>query len=417
MTPDSRLKRLALWTSAIFLLIVGTLLNVQQMYLMATAIALIPVAFWLVGYFLQFGVTCRRTMPSTCERGERVPVYLSLFNPTVFPRFYLRAYDMLPRWVRFDGDAGDDGGMQLTLGRNERQKLVYFIRPLRRGRHNIGPTKLSNPDMLGTSVFAQTVNDLDELLVYPAVVPVSLQFFGGGVARGWRDQDRATIRGPGSEFQGVREYQTGDDLRRVNWKATARTGALAVTEYTGGYSNDLTIALDLSEDSYNDMDDRLDSAFEVAIEIAASVSVSALRLGSTVQFITNGSLLGLDGLLRGTEQIPRVLTALALAAPMEAEFLSDSITSKAVLFESSRSVIVITGGVPSSGGFSQDVEDLRSDRHASPPTIFWIDRRLQSREQASATAAEVEIFEDGLGKNIVVRSGMSVRSLFAGISL
>lgn len=42
---------------------------------------------------------------------------------------------------------------------------------------------------------------------------------------------RSHVQGPGFDFNEIREYRTGDDLRHISWKATARTGTLQTKEY------------------------------------------------------------------------------------------------------------------------------------------------------------------------------------------
>ncbi len=418
MSSDSRIKRLALATASIFLLIVGALLGVSQMYLMAVAISLIPLVFWFVGLFLQRGVFCERVMPATAERGERVKVELYLRNASMFPKFYVRAVDHLPRWVKFDGDA-DESSMILYLAAGETAKVVYFIRPFRRGQQAIGPTKITNPDLIGLSNYSRTINASGELLVLPEVIPINVQFLSGGASQGWRDQENATTRGIGTDFQGVREYQIGDDLRRVNWKTTARTGKLAVTEYALGYANDITLALDLDSRSYGDVDQNLNSAFETAIEIAASVTAAALRQGSSVQIITNGDLKSLESPLSGSDDTIAVLTQLALAAPKEYGSLAEVISRYELSNRHIRSLIVITGARPYDGALNVALESYRKTS-GTLAMIFWIDiQSFNVRVPFTFLGASdykktsPTVYENIVGKNIVIGPESDLHDLFS----
>ena len=326
MFIEDRLKRLAVFTAAVFLLLVGLLLNVSQMLLMAVALTLIQPVFWVAGLLMLRGLSCRRIAPQTCGEGERVRVELLIRNNSRTPKFYLRAGDRLPRWIRYAGNDAGEAPLLLNLWPGETGRLAYLIEPQKRGLHQIGPTRILAPDLIGMSKFVRILNEPDEILVYPQIIPVRPEFLSGGAERGWRDQENAPGRGEGTDFHGVRDYRMGDDLRRINWKTTARTGALAVTEYSLGYANDVAIVLDLAESSYQESGEGNESALEYAIKIAASIAAAALRQGSAVQMMTNSLLPGLDPLLRGSDQLPRLLDALARAEANGRKSLTDAVS-------------------------------------------------------------------------------------------
>lgn len=420
MSPDSRLKRLAFGFASLFLLIVGALLGVTQLYLMAVSVSLVPLAFWLFGYVLLNGLICERAMPSSCEKGERVRVELLLTNSTSFSKFFIRASDQLPRWVKFDGFDDESGTVLLSLRPGEQAKLAYYIRPYRRGRQAIGPTKVSNPDLLGLSNYSRKIGDTQDLLVYPEVTPVAVQFFNGGAAHGWMDQENAATSGTGTDFQGVREYQTGDDLRRVNWKTTARTGTLAVTEFSLGYVNDLAILLDLAPESYGDVKGNAGQAFETAVEIVASLAIAGLKQGSAVRIVTNGDLTALDQHMRGVPSCFLVLSELASVAQSANEPISNVVDRLTFSKDQGQLVIVVSG----SGGFTQDLtqslQSLRKSPAGQNPLVFNIDYadfqkqstgRIQPRHPSVCRPAVV--VESSVGQSIIIRSDTNLAELFS----
>jgi uncharacterized protein (DUF58 family) len=102
-------------------------------------------------------------------------------------------------------------------------------------------------------------------------------------------------------------------MRRINWKSTARTGKLAVTEYAQGYANDLFIALDCEAAAYVNTGFGKLSAFEYAVSITTALAAEALRQGSQVTLlIWNGSshvteeFAGLDDYAALMERLARV---------------------------------------------------------------------------------------------------------------
>lgn len=61
---------------------------------------------------------------------------------------------------------------------------------------------------------------------------------------------KAVRKGHGFEFDQVREYEQGDDLRFIDWKATARTGKLLTKQYFEERNHNIMIALDVSGSSF-----------------------------------------------------------------------------------------------------------------------------------------------------------------------
>jgi uncharacterized protein (DUF58 family) len=424
MSVDSRLKRLALGTASAFLLVVGTLLNVPQMYLMAVALSLIPVIYWLLGLLLQVGVTCERSLPDTCGRGERVPVLLTVRNNSIFPKFYLRLSDRLPRWVMFDGNGEEDGAILLHLRAHEETSLTYYLRPRHRGYYDIGPTRQISSDLIGLSNFTCIINDSDKLLVFPEVIPVHTQFFSDGVSIGWRDQENAATRGTGSDFQGVREYRVGDDLRRINWKTTARTGQLAVTEYALGYAKDMTIILDTNLQSYPGTSAGQDVAFETAVEICASLGAAGLKQGSKVRLMT-GNPAEPDGLtFRGVDDLRKMLRSLAMLGPTDlAEFSSAMQTYEAS--DNNESSLVLIAFNRKEGTTLVNASSVaKGQRKSGRPLAFWIEvpqfeslYNENSYARVGTNSQPPKRFMDGNVLNVMIGPQVSLREMFSSNTL
>ena len=124
-------------------------------------------------------------------------------------------------------------------------------------------------------------------------------------------------------------------MRRINWRATARTGALTVSEYSQGFAGDIIVALDCDAASYADSGSGQISAFEYGVTIAASLGIAALRRGNGMQLLLAGaSDLVEDTLqLRGETGIATLLNRLArinpVAAPAPGRTLADDLRAVA----------------------------------------------------------------------------------------
>ena len=127
----------------------------------------------------------------------------------------------------------------------------YGLRCARRGVYQVGPLVAVAGDPLGLSRRETLVAEPFELLVHPRVELVSDR----PLTRQFEDPPiRPPVSKPwpsGLEFYGMREYVPGDDLRRIVWRATARTGKIMVREAEQGITDHITIILDTDRGSHS----------------------------------------------------------------------------------------------------------------------------------------------------------------------
>lgn len=186
----------------------------------------------------------------------------------------------------------------------------YGLRASRRGVYQVGPLVAVAGDPLGLTQRETLVAEPFELLVHPRVELVSDR----PLTRQFEDPP---IRPPqskpwpsGLEFYGMREYVPGDDLRRIVWRASARTGKIMVREAEQGITDQITIMIDTDRGAHSRDGEDLSESFEAGCRVAASLGVRHLREGYEVRAETNGGpltrplrggtsqLMLLDGLAR-----------------------------------------------------------------------------------------------------------------------
>lgn len=147
----------------------------------------------------------------------------------------------------------------------------YAVPTNRRGNVLVGPLRLVRRDPFGLARRTIPIGAAAMLLVHPRVHPVQLPPSG-------RDHN---LEGPTSDtanegtmtFHALREYVEGDDLRRVHWRATARTGNLMVRQMADVSLPVTTLLLDTRPGAYTGADP--DADFELAVDVAASVGHAA----------------------------------------------------------------------------------------------------------------------------------------------
>ena len=98
------------------------------------------------------------------------------------------------------------------------------------------------------------------------------------------------------EYRGIREYQPFDDMRSVNWKATARTGELKVNQKN--YTSLKTIRLFFNIEDTGIL--KKEAAVEAALQIVAGVAESLLSTGIRLSVYGNG----VDGITGEKVEIP-----------------------------------------------------------------------------------------------------------------
>jgi len=385
MIIDSRIKKLAVGTTAFFLLIVATLLNAQQMYLMAVVVIVIPIISWLLGYWFATGLDCIRVMPQTCSVHERVKVRIHVRNPGFALRFFLRICDRLPRWLRFAGSDNPQGPLILNLWPGAEREITYYIEPIKRGLYRVGPMRVLSADPLGFSNYRKALPIYAELVVYPQVLPVFPGFLEAGGGHGWQDQDCALSRGGGTDFDGVREYRSGDELRRINWKATARTNSLAVTEYTQGYANAMLIALDTNHEAYLESGAGLDSALEYGITLAASIASAALNYGSPVSLVVSDDISMASNPIRSIEELPRVLDILSRVEATSSVRLATVLDGALRLTRPGAMLVAITPERPDDANLRKSFDDWLRPPASSSLSIMWLEKSAFQRVHQSRT--------------------------------
>jgi uncharacterized protein (DUF58 family) len=109
----------------------------------------------------------------------------------------------------------------------------------------------------------------------------------------------------GLDFFGLREYEVGDDLRRVHWRSTARTGELMLRQDEMPWESRSTILLDTRPSTHSG------ESFERAVEVAASLATAMCRGRRQVRFLTTG---GVDIRSSGGDRYAQIMEYLAGAS-------------------------------------------------------------------------------------------------------
>jgi uncharacterized protein (DUF58 family) len=217
------------------------------------------------------------------HRFEPLEITLILENRSFLPVSYLNVVDQQNSFF-----ASEPGNFLVRLKPGERKILSYSLESQHRGQYAVGPAVIQGSDPLGLFPFSSRAAENQTLIVYPEVLPLSLTSSAGLPAGNIRVEN--PVYEDVTRYRTLREYLPGDSLKRVNWKASARTGRLFVMEYLPLLHAPVLVLLNLDSRDYP-------SRFryhriERAVTLAASLIVHFVSLQQEIGLIASGRLRG-----------------------------------------------------------------------------------------------------------------------------
>jgi len=203
-----------------------------------------------------------RTVPGFLSRGVQAPLRVELARAAA-GRIRVRQ-PAPPDLVLRPAEA--DGGLDAT------------VVALRRGRHVLPSpaTRVDGP--LGLGRWYHRPGEESEIVVYPDLVAAFRLALAVRQGR-FRDPGRAR-RGPlglGTDFESVRDYVPDDDVRQVNWRATARLGRPMSNQYRVEQDRDVVCVVDTGRLMAAPLRDR--TRLDAAVDAVAAIAVVADELG------------------------------------------------------------------------------------------------------------------------------------------
>jgi uncharacterized protein (DUF58 family) len=275
-----------------------------------------------------------RSGATACRLGETAQVSLALVNPG--PR-RLRGV-LRDAWVP---SAGAGPRMhELDVPPGERRVLATILRPTRRGDRLPDRVTVRSVGPLGVAA-RQGRHELPwRVRVQPPFTSrrhlperlARLRLLDGAVA--------VRVRGQGTEFDALREWVDGDDVRSIDWRATARRQDVVVRTWRPERDRHLLLVLDTSRTSAGRVGDvpRLDAALDAALLLSALAS----RAGDRVDLLAfdRQPRAAVEGAGR-TELLPRMVDAMAGLEPALVESDGRRLVGEVLRRARRRSLVVL----------------------------------------------------------------------------
>ncbi|HEV7784071.1 MAG TPA: DUF58 domain-containing protein [Thermoanaerobaculia bacterium] len=226
----------------------------------------------------------------TLELGESIESRLVLRNRKLLPALWLFWRDEVEPGLDVEGAAC---GFE-TLGSEGILRSACVLHTTRRGLFRIGPAVIEASDPFGLVRRFWVDPEVRFITVLPRIVPL-----GQGQPLGHRPvhevpRRRSLFEDP-SRFLGLRDYQPGDSLRRIHWRATARSGRLQVKLYEPAVLEGALLAVEMGKAAWpvtagagQGEAAESDPILELAVTAAASIADLVLGGGQAVALLSNG---------------------------------------------------------------------------------------------------------------------------------
>ncbi|MBW2417732.1 MAG: DUF58 domain-containing protein [Deltaproteobacteria bacterium] len=283
------------------------------------------------------GIEVRRRLPGELYARSEARVLVEVHNSQRrVPSFAVVVEDLLTGSpgsgrAQHGGTAGESGlapadarpvgrVFGLRVGPGESEARLYRMHPEQRGPLHFWGYRVSTRFPFGLFLKSRTIRARESCLVYPQVSPMAPRPPASDPAQE-QSGERPQQRDGGSQVTGLRDYATGDPLRRVHWRSSLRRQSLLVRELdderdaeievrlrTRGYEPGSGEAETGSTPPAHPASDR----FEAAVAWAASEVAAHLARDLRVGLVTDEERLRPAA---GAGQRQRLLGFLALVQP------------------------------------------------------------------------------------------------------
>ncbi|MBN8852582.1 MAG: cell division protein FtsB [Sphingobacteriales bacterium 50-39] len=231
-----------LFVSVILLFILS--FGISLLFTIAQLLLLFVVVTSMLDYLILFTrkdpVLVQRELSDRFSNGDQNPVKLVVINQYPF-RIRYRIIDELPdqfqrRDFRLDGE----------LRPGETTELFYELRPTERGEYIFHDINVFIKSPFGLVVRRKILPSKKMVKVLPSYLALrQFELLAASHNLAESGSKRVRRQGQSLEFEQIKEYVIGDDIRNINWKATARKGGqLMVNNYTDEKSQQVYCVVD-----------------------------------------------------------------------------------------------------------------------------------------------------------------------------
>ncbi|OLE91993.1 MAG: hypothetical protein AUF79_01090 [Crenarchaeota archaeon 13_1_20CM_2_51_8] len=295
------------------LLILGLFLQDWQL---ASMVLLLASLFFLSNFFglpeeVELKVS-QRVVPSDSFGEGDISIHVNVSNDRGDVLGNVEVDESLPDAIVLEKGASR---MLTQLGSRETAELLLEFHSPIRGRYKIGPLVVRVEDPFGF-YHVEKRSEAEILSIMPMPERIRAAELRPRHLGPWPGTIPARTPGPGTEFYSMRDYVSGDDPKRINWKASAKHRRLILKEMEAERVTDVMVVLDTDVSFYEIGEAEL---FERGVRAAASLASLLLRQGNRVGMILQGEERGVVAPGFGKRHERDILVLLAAAKPGRAQ--------------------------------------------------------------------------------------------------
>ncbi|TAD86221.1 MAG: DUF58 domain-containing protein [Bacteroidetes bacterium] len=356
-------------------------------------------------FFLRRSVTADRRMAVRLSNSDANPIELNFINGYPFA-VRLKVVEELPEQFQWRNNS-----FLLRLKPDERLVFTYYVTPKVRGSYDFGYCMLFASSPLQLLVRRKRTAQPVVVPVYPAFLQMrryQLQAASAMQLEAGSKQLRKI--GHSLEFEQVKEYVSGDDIRLLNWKATARRGNLMVNQYIDEKSQQVYCLIDkgrLMKMPFEGLS-LLDYAINAAL-VLCNVSLQKQDKFGLISFShQHGEVLPAA---RQAAQLERVLQTLY---KLETEFLESDFEKMYLQVRThvkQRSLLVLFTNFESLGGMKRQLPYLKQlAKHHLLMVVFFENTALKEISETPTDNLE-GIYTKTIATKFVFEKRMIVKEL------
>jgi uncharacterized protein (DUF58 family) len=304
------------------------------MFIMALSLLSVPLISYLIGRSSVREIICVREAPEYAREDENVNITVKIKTKKGLLGS-IEIDDNIPKWFKRQPEIQHD----INAEENGEASITYSIIGEKRGEFQIGPLKLKISDPLGFYSFNVSYPLISKIVILPRPLDIpELQIKPTGQT-GEHQYEGSGSKGSGIDFHSVREYHSGDELRRVHWPSTAKHGKLNVIEFEHTKVEDAVIAVDLQLGT--EFGEGRFTTLEYAVSIAAALCEQALSLGSSVRLICQDAAGPASRPAKGLSHWYSILESLARVEAKSPTPIGETIAQQFDLFSENAALICL----------------------------------------------------------------------------
>jgi uncharacterized protein (DUF58 family) len=349
-------------------------------------------------------VTIARQFGGRFSVGAENEVHINVSNPSR-RRFVLQVKDEFPPQMRISGEREGhiDSEPQTSIS------LTYGLTPPKRGRFEFGLIAVRFVSKLGLVWRQIDAGQADAVKVYPNMHRAREAELKALGARSLVASHRKTSwRGEGREFESMRDYVRGDELRHIAWTATARRGKLTTRQYQIERDQTILIALDAGRLMTARIED--ETKLDTAVHAALALMSAAARGGDNSGLLVFGRKVRTYlPPKRGHEHIEAALEALHAIEP---EMIEPSYARAFEFIASNckrRALVVVLTDLVDEEGSHQLLTSLRLLRPRHLPLVVTIGDRDLKAVVRNAPANIGDVFTQSVAEEIIFQREAALR--------